>query len=47
VEKEDELGTYVTVEMPPPEKLAELTWDSLVNRGEINRAFLFASCCAI
>jgi hypothetical protein len=39
VEKEDELGAYVTMEMPPPEKLAQLTWDDLANMGAINTAW--------
>jgi hypothetical protein len=39
VESEDELGKIITMEMPPPEKLAQLTWDVLANMGEINTAF--------
>lgn len=39
VEKEDELGTYVTMEMPSPEELAKLTWDDLAQDGSINTAF--------
>lgn len=39
VEKEDELGTYVTMEMPPPEELARLTWNDLANMGTISTAW--------
>jgi hypothetical protein len=39
VEKEDELGTYVTMEMPPPEELAQLTWKDLANMEAISTAW--------
>jgi len=39
VEKEDELGTYVTTEMPSPDELAKLTWENLANILCINTAF--------
>jgi len=39
VEKEDALGTYVTMEMPSPEKLAKLTWDDLTKILNVNTAF--------
>lgn len=39
VEKEDELGTYVTLEMPPLEDLGKLTWDDLAAMDEINTAY--------
>ncbi len=39
VEKEDELGTYVTMEMPSPEELAMLTWDDLTKSISVNTAF--------
>jgi len=39
VEKEDALGTYVTMEMPSPEKLAKLTWDDLTQILNVNTAF--------
>jgi hypothetical protein len=39
VEKEDELGTYITTEMPSPEQLAQLTWDDLANTMSVKTAF--------
>jgi hypothetical protein len=38
VETEDELGTLVTLEMPPPEKIAQLTWQDLIKNTAINTA---------